>query len=74
MGMIFNVDGKGGNAIEIMMTSEYAKRFANDLLEAIHKMEGKQHHVFFSLVGTPHSDKDVILSEIKESEKKIMVH
>jgi len=74
MGMIFNVDGRGGNAIEVMMTSEYAKRFADDLREAVHKLEGKQEYVMFNLVGTPVADKDVMLSEIQDGNKKIMVH
>lgn len=73
-GMIFNVNGKGPNEIEFLMRKEYAKGFAQDLLEAIDKMDGGEHNIVFSFKGQPMAQKNVILDEIRERERKVIVH
>jgi hypothetical protein len=73
-GVLFSVDGKGPNEIEILMRKEYAKRFAHGLLEAIEKMDGGEDNIVFTFKGRPFAQKDVILSQIKEQEGKIIVH
>ena len=73
-GFIFHVDGKGPNTIEFLMEKEYAKGFAQDLLEAIDKMEKTDKHIVFLYKGKPLAQGNVLLNEIKDREKRIIVH
>ena len=73
-GFIFAVDGKGPNQIEFLMKKEYAKEFANNLLEATERMDGGEHNIVFIFKGQPFAQKDAILNEITGEERKIIVH
>jgi len=73
-GFMFFVDGKGPNTIEMLMEKDYAKGFAQELLEAIDKMEKTDKHIVFICKGKPLAQGNVLLNEIKERERKIIVH
>ena len=73
-GFIFHVDGKKGNSIEFLMKKEYAKGFAQDLLEAIDKMGKADENILFTFHGKPLAKGNVLLEEIKTSEKRIIIH
>ena len=73
-GFIFQVDGKGPNSIEFLMEKDYAKGFAQDLLEAIDKMGNTDQDILFTFHGRPLEKGKVLLEEIKESGRKVIVH
>ena len=73
-GFIFQVDGKGPNSIEFLMEKEYAKGFAQGLLEAIDKMDRTDKHIVFVYKGRPLAQGNVLLEEIKERERRIIVN
>ena len=73
-GFLFFVDGKGPNEMEFLMKKDYAKEFAHNLLEAIEKMDGGEHNILFVFKGQPYAQKDVILNEIREDERRITVN
>ena len=73
-GFIFHVDGKSGNEIEILMKRDYAKGFAQDLLEAIDKMGKGDENILFTFHGKPLEKGRVLLEEIKDSERKVIIH
>ena len=73
-GFIFHVDGKGPNSIEFLMEKDYAKGFAQDLLEAIDKMGKHDKHIVFAYKGKPLAQGNVLLEEIKERERRIIVN
>ena len=73
-GFMFLVDGKSGNSMEILMKKDYAKGFAQDLLEAIDKMDKSDDNIVFTFNGKPLEKGKVLLQEIKESERRIITH
>jgi hypothetical protein len=73
-GFMFHVDGKSGNEIEFLMKKDYAKGFAQDLLEAIDKMGKGDDNIVFIFHGRPLEKGKVLLEEIKENERKVIVH
>lgn len=73
-GFIFQINGKGPHEIEFLTDKDYAKGFAQDLLEAIDKMDKGEKIVLFVFKGRPLPQKDVILSEIKDRERKVILH
>ena len=71
-GFIFFVDGKGPNEIEFLLKKDYAKGFAQDLLEAIDKMAKGENDIVFKFKGRPIPQEDVILDEIRGDRKVIV--
>ena len=73
-GFIFFVNGKGPNEMEILMKKDYAKEFAQNLLEAIDRMDKGEDNILFIFKGQPLAQKNAILNEIKDDSKRIIVH
>ena len=73
-GFMFLVDGKSENSIEFLTKKDYAKEFAQDLLEAIDKMGKADDDIVFTFHGKPLEKSKVLLEEIKENSKRIITH
>ena len=73
-GFMFFVDGKSSNSIEFLMKKDYAKGFAQDLLEAIDKMAPTDQDIVFSFHGKPLAKSKVLLEEIKENSRRIITN
>ena len=73
-GFIFHVDGKSGNEMEILMKKDYAKMFAQDLLEAIDRMGEGDENILFTFRGRPLAKNKTLLEEIKREGRQVIVH
>ena len=73
-GFIFYVNGRSPNKIEFAMKKDYAKQFANSLLEAVDRMGRGENDIVFEFKGQPFSQRNAILSEIKENGKGLIIH